>query len=695
MNNWTTKPAYSPQVDPYLDWIMDGGATYLVDSAQAATYGEVIDERVVCLVGELKDDFTADEWKDLETAIGVVANSNTFGAMLLGKLFVSIRADRTKLASFLAKLPDILLRVDASMPVALQRKARIDGDTMGNTIPFSPTADLLLGVIDDACPFAHFKLSVFPQNRLPKTRIRAMWSQGLSGDPKLLNGIAVGQRHPRYGRVFFADDLHKKPSGIETNQTQPPRPIAYGLNSWINANTDSATGAVDEDGCYSRLGMRILRHRESHGAHVLDMFAGRVAPAARQAARAIDSPTWLPDASPAAAAPIVFVQLPRFCVEDTSGRWLASSVLDGLSFILDQAAVLKSKHVVTNLSYGHTTGPHDRSSIAECALSHLCNYYDGSKHVDSGESKLRPKLSLILPVGNSFKAQAVGALTIASNEKEEFVWRVLPDGQRPAFLELYFPVGTDPKTLKLSIKVAGDERFQEVAVGYNKWLGSNNQAAWCIYKATSGLKLCANYRMTALIVLAPTDCAIADLPGRSTAPAGDWRVCIENCSAIELDVQAYVARSTPHLLSRRTGTLSYLVDSRYGPNRYLREQLDDDPLSGSTVTRRQTISGIATATGVTTVTGYRLIDNQHSRYASAGQTNDGRSGVSIGLPSDVSDALLGMRAGGNRSGATFRLVGTSVASPQAARSIANGIDPAAYPKEKDEALVGAHQLPQP
>ncbi|MGC9959813.1 hypothetical protein, partial [Roseiarcus sp.] len=54
-----------------------------------------------------------------------------------------------------------------------------------------------------------------------------------------------------------------------------------------------------------------------------------------------------------------------------------------------------------------------------------------------------------------------------------------------------------------------------------------------------------------------------------------------------------------------------------------------------------------------------------------------RKGPDDVLVCDESCALQGLLAGGNRSGAVFRLIGTSTAAPQLARWFADGGPPAA------------------
>ena len=110
-----------------------------------------------------------------------------------------------------------------------------------------------------------------------------------------------------------------------------------GLNEWIRLHR-TPSGSIDEDGCYADaggidqhgrypdVGFRTLRFRESHGAHVTDVFAGRVPPSSRisqDPARSADfRPRRTDDAS---AADLVFVQFPENCITRCDRR-LAQSL---------------------------------------------------------------------------------------------------------------------------------------------------------------------------------------------------------------------------------------------------------------------------------------------------------------------------------------------------------------------------------
>jgi len=93
--------------------------------------------------------------------------------------------------------------------------------------------------------------------------------------------------------------------------------------------------------------------------------------------------------------------------------------------------------------------------------------------------------------------------------------------------------------------------------------------------------------------------------------------------------------------------------------------------------------------------GYILSDGRKSSYASAGPARDGpRSGPDFALPCDESHALKGIRAGGNRSGGLFRLVGTSTAAPQLGRYVGTAI-PAPTNTTNPKEETGAGDLNAP
>jgi hypothetical protein len=93
------------------------------------------------------------------------------------------------------------------------------------------------------------------------------------------------------------------------------------------------------------------------------------------------------------------------------------------------------------------------------------------------------------------------------------------------------------------------------------------------------------------------------------------------------------------------------------------------------VKRFGTLNGIATHDKVLVVGGYYGNTGRATEYSSAGPKHLAKALPSAGdvhasAISDDSTALRGVRSGGSRSGASFRLSGTSVAAPKVARLLA-------------------------
>src|SRR5262249_44768347 len=143
---------------------------------------------------------------------------------------------------------------------------------------------------------------------------------------------------------------------------------------------------------------------------------------------------------------------------------------------------------------------------------------------------------------------------------------------------------------------------------------------------------------------------------------------------------AYVARSDPNMGVVTGAKRSYFVDPRWvqahsaeAGCKYVYGEFDN---RHSRIHRLGTLNGIATDTNaqIHVAGGDMLMDGRKSPYASAGPARGDpytrRWGPDYAMFCDESYALEGVRAGGNRSGVVFRLVGTSAAAPQLARQYA-------------------------
>lgn len=524
---------------------------------------------------------------------------------------------------------------------------------------------VVLGVIDDGCPFA--RAGLLDKEQAP--RVRLLWDQ----HPQPTPDARVG-----YGRVLTDADLKPK-SGSDDLQA------------------------------YEAQGMTNLRRRATHGAHVLDVLAGpraarsRVSPS-RFALHGGNgstflSPPWTPAQDTSSQAPIVFVQLPRTAIDDPTGRWLARHVLDGLDFIVAQAIKARKKpgapggvkKLVVSLSWGPQTGPHDGSSLLEQAFEERVRWCQKAK-ID---------LHLVLAAGNSYESRA-HAQWPATAGCAELVWQVMPDAGHPQFLEVWWPAGTPMADVDLTVRSPGGAwlRFEGAILppdGTGALLPADAARSWGITVVPHG------QRVMALLALAPT----RPSKERTSPLHGRWRIEVKAAPRAPADepVHVYVARNTANMGGRRRAPDSYLVDPAYEATRHGRWPREEP--ASSIVRREGTISGIATGPastskgdrGVEVVGGYmsardpkRAAVNPSerevaARYSASGPSAAAKTGTprdpDWALPTDESPFLRGVLAGGVREGTAVRLTGTSTAAPQLARKRANGDPVKPLPSFKD------------
>jgi hypothetical protein len=515
---------------------------------------------------------------------------------------------------------------------------------------------LLIGLLDDGCPFAaaHFlKTSAGAVS----TRVRAIWDQNQGKLPAQIydagNLCVFGQKPTdfTYGLEYVRDSV--PPSG----------PRQLGLDEWIKFH--STTGSIDEDGCYADAGFTSLARGQSHGAHVMDVFAGliptssRVGPSPPGDRR--DPPSWKLATDPASSADVVFVQFSEDCIRDATGVWLKAFVFQGIQFILSFADPDNTEHVIINLSYGPTTGPHDGTAELEAALSAFVAEYNGTTHK-------RPKLEIVLAAGNAYLSEGHVFFTSDSEEPQhvEWTWRLPPDNTALCFAEVWMDDAdadgvtvtlTSPSGL-ISTSTTGPMP-PPTGIPGPSYTGVYAPLVW-------------GNSTVWLLAVQPTIAA----PG-FVSEHGDYTIKVDGIPE-NAEVHAYVARSDPNMGVRTGAKRSYFVDPNWEQTRSADAsctRIDGEfDKTGSLVHRDGTLNGIATAKKhrVHVAGGYILSNGRKSTYSSEGPARHGpRVGPDVVLPCDESYALEGIRAGGNRSGAVFRLTGTSTAAPQLARHVTN------------------------
>jgi hypothetical protein len=553
-------------------------------------------------------------------------------------------------------------KVELSLPIS---PTTTDKDTQRDLLPrwsedpLSSAKPLLIGVLDDGCPFAaaQFVRTLNPAS----TRVRAIWDQDETRKVVTVGGREFGRPVTdfNFGREYL-------------RESTPGGPI--GLNEWIQRFALAPTNSIAEDQCYAEADFRRLAPQRSHGAHVMDVIAGRVPTSSRvgptkpgQDYR--DPPSWKagdPSTDPACDADVVFVQFPESCIRDATGVWLKAYVVRGIRYIMSCADPQNTKDVIVNLSYGPTTGPHDGTHELETALAELVAEFNGSPG--------KPRLQVFLAAGNSYLS--AGHVQYVRNSHHhhdyvEWIWRLPPDNTVLCFAEIWMD-STYAQNVSVTLTSPSGVVYHPTPPPTLPPPGT--QPPFSLAGVDSPIAGSGNDTMWRLQV-EPTVVA----PNVSAAEHGDYKIEVRNIPHGAV-IDAYIARSDPNMGVVTGAKLSHFVDAKWQQTRaaeasckYVHGEFSNH---GSLVHRLGTLNGIATDTNarIHVAGGDMLMDGRKSAYASAGPArgNPGtrRSGPDYALFCDENYALEGVLAGGTRSGVVFRLIGTSAAAPQLARQFA-------------------------
>ena len=288
--------------------------------------------------------------------------------------------------------------------------AYLRADTLAGEGPDPPEAPFLhpdaapepgggacvVGVIDDAIPLAHPRLTVRAGAGAPaRSRIASVWMMGAAH--------GGGARFGREWRGTQIDALlarHAVPgAGVDEEA------LYRSAGIW-----DAARGPLHGGG-----------RRTAHGAAVADLAAGMDA------------------ADPAARGrPVIAACLPPEVTRDTSGTFAPWFVLLGTLHVLDRARRLAEAlgrpplPVVINLSYGVTAGAKDGGGLVE-GFQRLV--------AERGVEGVGP-VRFVLPMGNHRLGRLRARLPEGGGT---LTWHAPHDDATPSFVELHGPPGEAPR----------------------------------------------------------------------------------------------------------------------------------------------------------------------------------------------------------------------------------------------------------
>jgi len=550
---------------------------------------------------------------------------------------------------------DFVSRVELSLPV---KPASLEDFTKFKVITprFEGAGKLLIGILDDGCPFAAAQFLKTSTSGNPVTRVRGIWDQNKDKKP-----IPVGARD-------FGRELLDFGFGVEYLRDLPmPSPGQIGLNEWINMHS-TPSHVIDEDGCYADAGFATLARRESHGAHVMDVFAGRTPTSSRVGppSERRDPPSWKPGVDRASKADVVFVQFSDECIRDATGVWLKDHVVEGIQYILSFAKPGVTKRVIVNLSYGPTTGPHDGTALLEETLNDLITQFDGHHG--------KPRLEIVLAAGNTYFSEGHVSFTrrtATEPDSVEWIWRLPPDNSVLCFAEVWMETAAAGYATVTLTPPSGSPVYVPTVPPPPPPPGTLLPPAGVDVPVVRGGNTMWRLHVESTIALPEINA--------ETAEHGDWKIKVTGIG-VNAHVHAYVARSDPNMGVRTGAKRSYFVDPKWEKQhsagascKYSAGEFDK---ARSLVNRFGSLNGIATARRprIHVAGGFVIANQRKSAYSSAGPARNAppppiRIGPDVVLPCDESYALAGIRGGGNRSGTVFRLEGTSAAAPQLARHI--------------------------
>ena len=494
-----------------------------------------------------------------------------------------------------------------------------------------PTS-LLLGVIDAGCPFAHTELRTEDGKH---TRVVNLWDQEA--------GPAAPPKRMGYGQEFSRAELDQFMDMART-----------------------ADGVVDEHACYLMAGADQVLAQASHGAHALGLLAGRHRINGQPGPRSADltGPIRLltDDAS---KADIAFVQLPRKLLNAAFPSAVQHHALDALRHLLCVAKDRGAKQLVVSFAFESWVGPHDGSSWFDSAIDDLLDTADINVEVTvvvvAGNAGSAGKHNSAAQPLEGVHLQVTGSSSAATGRQEaEVYWRVQPDNQMVTYLELWVPNGKKAlDDLSIEVTPPGGPRLPPVRWGDAVAWPEATHPALCIVMDQS--KVLGRPADMVLLRLSPTRTFDAR---QCAAPYGEWSLRLSAAGPLNA-IHVYIGRASGNLGAQARGRQSRLTRRSLAQRKVDRagtlNSFGDSP-------RVQVATACMALDSI--YNGYRsdLLPGLVMRYAGIGPSRDGkRIGPSFAVGFEYGPYHPGMIGIGNRSAATFRLIGTSVAGPLGAR----------------------------
>lgn len=598
--------------DPYLDWTQATG--WQGHSAVLSAGGGLNAAAAVPVLIELKV-----APADL-SALGIV----TSGLVLVPGLYRNVapaKAARyctaTVLLKDLAALavhPEVE-RFEMALPLAA---GPVDVQYPNlDSAPAGAEGEIVIGIIDRGFAFLNtvFRAGSPGSPGQDKTRIAALWDQGRPVPAPQPVPLVAGWHRPAgvgYGRELLAADIDKLIGalGPGSNEARLYRDLDY----LVDRNVPNHPPVLER----------------VHGTHVADTVAGLVT-----------KPSPSASAKPAREdkaqlCKILAVNIPGLAPDDTTGASSGVFLLDAIRYILHRAG--PGTRVVINVSIGIHGGPHDGSSMIDEAVTEVLG--------------LRDDMAVTVAGGNAANERWSTTGALPPGGAAARVLRLMPNDRTDSFLEVWWDASSAaPGTMPLTIQVEPPTGLPSTGR-----LSAGDATALC--HAASGLPAFSVTHVArsalgrgpmALISIAPT------AGPRAAALPGRWTIHLRNVGSTEVFFDAWIQRDEPPL----------------GTDDPIQPSFDDfeDAREGEGCA----LSDLGCSDAVIAVGAAHEVDGQEAGYS--GRKRSGRPSSRPGVRADVdllasadeSRQAIGLFASAVQSEQVFRMGGTSVAAPVAAR----------------------------
>ncbi|GGX42466.1 hypothetical protein GCM10007385_07670 [Tateyamaria omphalii] len=550
---------------------------------------------------------------------------------------------QTAISTLTSLAPGPRIFSHVNYPVREQTVFRDWADSAEPDPATDPESIVIVAIVDDGIPFCHRN---FVDAAGQGTRIDYCWSQS-----------ATQAGHP----MLFGREYDKATIDALYHQCAGDEGAIYRAAGLAGGGDPDVRNPLDQ--------------AFSHGAHVLDSLAGQ---------------TPGNGDSKQDRVHIIAVDLPAMASAETSGFGKDMFVLSAMHYIFDRAERIAAAHakpgarvpLIVNLSYGHSSGPHDGNGVIEAAFDEMI-----------AARRAHHPTAVILPSGNMFMQSIHAVMTEEHFAEADGVatldWFLPPDDRTSSFLEIWFPDGLTPDDLRVELVPPAHGRLDAGDYGFPS---ADTVAHSPITKGAQpvGQLSTQHYRdgrWRHVIALAPTDVLSDQVP----APAGRWTVRVTKTMAgpvpgytedpdgqsVAGGLQLWVQRDEDFGGARTGARQSYFIDPRnalYADDGRLAETDSQSAM----VRRFGTMSGMATGQHVLRVGGYDESTLRAARYSCAGALRTkgddmlpAGAQVQLSAASERSFTQPGIVSAGTRSGTYIAQSGTSSAAPQVARALAD------------------------